>query len=54
MDIYSTSCQRMSTSEDFHTAGKEMAVAELAQLYEYVQKMPDGPKKAHFMKRVGM
>ena len=52
VDIYTSSCHRMKSGEDFHTAGKDMAAAELAQLYEIVQKMPEGPQKTHFMKRV--
>ena len=28
-------------------------MAEVASLYEYVMKLPDGPQKTHFLKRVG-
>lgn len=54
MDIYSTSCERKQCSDDeFHKAGQERALEEVAALYELIHKMPDGPKKAHFLKRVG-
>ena len=29
-----------------------MAVAELASLYEHVKKMPEGPQKQYFLKKV--
>lgn len=29
-------------------------MAELASLYEYVQKMPDGPQKQMFLKKVSI
>ncbi len=51
IDVYSTSCKRECV-ETFHEAGKERAVDEVAQLYELVKNMPEGPQKAHFMKRV--
>ncbi len=51
LEMYSTSCKRVSP-EDFHTQGKEQALAEVAALYEFVQKMPEGPQKSHFLKRV--
>ena len=50
-DVYRTSCQRMEV-ERFHTEGQQRAGDEVGALYEYVQKMPEGPQKAHFMKRV--
>ena len=50
-DVYRTSCQRMEV-DNFHEQGQQRAGAEVAALYEYVQKMPEGPQKAHFMKRV--
>lgn len=37
---------------EFHEQGKDNAMAELASLYEYVQKMPDGPQKQMFLKKV--
>ena len=53
MDMYASSCQQVSMSSDqFHDKGKEMAITELASLYEYVCKMPDGPQKHHFLKKV--
>ena len=53
MDIYSTSCERRHCSDDeFHRAGQERALEEVAALYELIHKMPDGPQKAHFLKRV--
>ena len=53
MDMYSTSCERRQCSdEEFHRAGQERALEEVAALYELIHKMPDGPKKAHFLKRV--
>ena len=51
LELYTTSCKR-ACPEEFHSAGKERALAEVASLYEYVQKMPDGPQKTHFLKRV--
>lgn len=51
IDMYTTSCQRKS-ADTFHQNGQDNAVAELASLYEVVQKMPDGPQKTHFLKRV--
>ncbi len=52
LEMYTTSCKR-ACPEDFHTQGKDRATAELAALYEVVRKMPDGPQKTHFLKRVG-
>ena len=51
MDMYVTCCKRESV-EDFHKEGQERAVAEVAQLINFIQSMPDGPQKVHFMKRV--
>lgn len=51
LDLYSTSCKRECV-ETFHETGKEKAMDEVAKLYELVKNMPDGPQKAHFMKRV--
>lgn len=51
IDVYSTSCQREAV-DSFHQNGQDNATAELASLYEVVQKMPDGPQKSHFLKRV--
>ena len=51
IDMYTTSCQRESV-DTFHQNGQDKAVAELASLYEVVQKMPDGPQKTHFLKKV--
>lgn len=51
IDIYSTCCKRECV-EAFHESGKEKAMDEVAKLYELVKNMPDGPQKAHFMKRV--
>lgn len=51
LDVYSTSCKRQCV-ETFHEDGKERAMDEVAKLYELVKNMPDGPQKAHFMKRV--
>lgn len=53
IDMYSSSCQQVSLSaEEFHQKGRENATAELASLYEYVYKMPEGPQKQHFLKKV--
>lgn len=38
--------------DSFHAQGQQMAGDEVNALFEYVQKMPEGPQKAHFMKRV--
>lgn len=51
LDLYATSCKRECV-ETFHDTGKEKAMDEVAKLYELVRNMPDGPQKAHFMKRV--
>ena len=51
MEMYSTFCQRTAV-DDFHAEGQQRALAEIASLLEVVQKMPDGPQKTHFMKRV--
>ena len=51
LDLYSTSCKRECV-ETFHDQGKERAMDEVAKLYELVKNMPEGPQKAHFMKRV--
>ena len=51
LELYTTSCKRVCP-EEFHSVGKERALAEVASLYEYVQKLPDGPQKTHFLKRV--
>lgn len=51
IDLYTTSCKR-ECLETFHETGKERAMDEVAKLYELVKNMPDGPQKAHFMKRV--
>ena len=53
LDLYSTCCKRECV-ETFHDTGKENAMDEVAKLYELVKNMPDGPQKAHFMKRVRM
>lgn len=50
-DVYRTSCQRMEV-DSFHAQGQQVAGEEVKALLEYVQKMPEGPQKAHFMKRV--
>lgn len=49
-DMYRTSCQRMDVGS-FHEEGMQNADAEVKALRAYVEKMPDGPQKAHFMKR---
>ncbi|KAL5471588.1 hypothetical protein EMCRGX_G029716 [Ephydatia muelleri] len=49
-DVYRTSCQRMEV-DSFHAQGQQVAGEEVKALLEYVQKMPEGPQKAHFMKR---
>ena len=51
IDMYITCCKR-ECIEDFHKEGQERAVAEVAQLMKFIHNMPDGPQKAHFMKRV--
>lgn len=51
LDVYSTCCKRECV-ETFHDTGKETAMDEVAKLYELVKNMPEGPQKAHFMKRV--
>lgn len=51
LDLYSTCCKRECV-EAYHETGKENAMDEVAKLYELVKDMPDGPQKAHFMKRV--
>ena len=51
LDLVSTSCKRECV-ETFHETGKQTAMDEVAKLYELVKNMPDGPQKAHFMKRV--
>jgi hypothetical protein len=51
LDLYSTCCKRQCV-ETFHETGQENAMDEVAKLYELVKNMPDGPQKAHFMKRV--
>ena len=51
MDMYSTCCKRECV-EDFHKSGQDRAAAEIAQLKDFIMKMPDGPQKAHFLKRV--
>ncbi len=51
IDLYSSSCKR-ECLETFHEAGKDKAMDEVAKLYEMVKNMPEGPQKAHFMKRV--
>ena len=51
MDMYSTCCKR-ECIEDFHKAGQDRASAEVAQLKDFIMRMPDGPQKAHFLKRV--
>ena len=51
IDLYSSSCKR-ECLETFHEDGKGRAMDEVAKLYELVKNMPDGPQKAHFMKRV--
>lgn len=38
--------------DSFHAQGQQVAGEEVKALLEYVQKMPEGPQKAHFMKRV--
>lgn len=53
LDMCTTYCKQVCT-DDFHAAGKERALAEISSLYEYVQKMPDGPQKTHFLKRVSI
>ena len=53
LDMCTTHCKQICP-DDFHAAGKERALAEISSLYEYVQKMPDGPQKAHFLKRVSI
>ena len=52
VEMYSTCCQRAADPDDFHASGQARALAEVASLFEMVQKMPDGPQKTHFMKRV--
>lgn len=51
IDVYSTSCKRQCV-ENYHTSGRDQAMDEVAMLYEVVKNMPEGPQKAHFMKRV--
>ena len=51
MDMYTTCCKR-ECLEEFHKAGQERASAEVAQLMEFIQNMPDGTQKTHFLKRV--
>ena len=53
IDLYASSCKR-ECAETFHEAGKERAMDEVAKLYEMVKSMPEGPQKAHFMKRVSL
>jgi len=53
LDMCTTYCKRVCP-DNFHAAGKEKALAEISSLYEYVQKMPDGPQKTHFLKRVSI
>ena len=52
VDIYSSACKKTCSMSEFHERGKDNAMAELASLYEYVQKMPDGPQKQMFLKKV--
>lgn len=51
MDMYTTCCKR-ECIEDFHRAGQERATSEVAQLIEFIQNMPAGPQKTHFLKKV--
>lgn len=53
IDVYASSCKRERV-ETFHESGKERAMDEVAKLYEMVKNMPEGPQKAHFMKRVSL
>ncbi len=53
IDVYSTSCKRQCV-DNFHDAGKERAMDEVAKLFALVKNMPDGPQKAHFMKKVSL
>lgn len=53
IDMYTTSCKR-ECLENFHESGKDRAMDEVAKLYELVKNMPDGPQKAHFLKRVSL
>lgn len=39
-------------SANFHAAGQEKAVSEVAALYEAIKNMPDGPQKSLFLKKV--
>ncbi|XP_019862863.1 PREDICTED: rho GTPase-activating protein 19-like [Amphimedon queenslandica] len=51
VDIYSSACKKTCSTSEFHEQGRDNAVAELASLYEYVKKMPDGPQKQMFLKK---
>lgn len=51
LDMCNTYCQQES-SVDFHKAGQERAMTEVAALYEAVKNMPDGPQKSLFLKKV--
>lgn len=52
VDIYSSACKRNLSDKDYHEEGQENALVELASLYEYVKKLPDGPQKQHFLRKV--
>ncbi|CAI7993300.1 Rho GTPase-activating protein 19 [Geodia barretti] len=50
LDMCSTYCQQ-ECSDDFHAAGQQRAMTEMAALYEAVKNMPDGPQKSLFLKK---
>ena len=51
IEMPSTYCQRVR-SKDFHILGRERMIKEVALLYETVQKMPEGSRKHHLLKKV--
>ena len=36
----------------FHSEGRERALEEVSKLYAYVQSLPSGAQKTHFLKKV--
>ena len=53
LSLASSSCQRVPVAS-FHSEGRDRALEEVSKLYAYVQSLPSGAQKTHFLKKVGM
>ena len=47
-----SSCCRQMPVASFHSEGRERALEEVSKLYAYVQSLPSGAQKTHFLKKV--